>query len=165
MRNDKRVNAMKTSETGSSGNPAVLLAILTICAAYAVLMTQFALPAHASGGRDFAGVYSLTEPTAIGDQVGVTFSARIFNYSDSDIINATVTLKGAGAPKGGFAAFYGISLRDRESVRLRQEITVPAREYQLWKIGHAPFLVIQYQRSSGAAVRGVELRRGFVGEE
>lgn len=156
---------MKTSATGSSGTPAVLLAILTICAACATLMTQFALPAHAFGERDFAGVYSLTEPTALGDQVEVRFSARIFNYSDSEIVNATVRLKGAGAPKGGFAAFYGITLRDRESVRLSQEITVPRREYQLWKTGQAPFLVIQYQSSSGAAARAVELRRGLVGEE
>jgi len=157
---------MKTSETGSSGTTLVVLsAILAVCAACAVLLTQFALPAQASGGRDFAGVYSLSEATPLGDQVRVTFSARIFNYSDSDVIGATVTLKGSGAPKAGFAAFHDIPLRDRESVRLSQEITVPAREYQLWKMGHTPSLVVQYRNSSGDQVSAVELRRGFVGEE
>jgi len=156
---------VKTCQNRSSGTLVVLIAILSACAACAALLTQFAMPAEASGGRDFIGTYSLGEPTQLGDQVRLKFSARIFNSSDSEVAGVTVMLKGSAAPKAGFAAFYGITLRDRESVRLSQEITIPAREYKLWKAGHTPSLVVQYQGLSGQATSTVELRRGFVGEE
>jgi hypothetical protein len=131
----------------------------------AIVAGNFAVPVFASSGRDFAGVYAVSNATTLGDQVKLTFSARIFNYSDGDVTSATVTLRGPGAPKGAYATFYAITLRDRDSVRVSQEITVPAREYQLWRMGRAPSLVVQYQGLSGDAVSAVELRRGFVGAE
>ena len=145
-------------------NTLAILAVCTILAA--LLLTQFAVPTRAAEGRDFAGIYSPSNVMDSGDQVRLTFSARVFNYSDSDVTGATVTLKGPGAQAGSYASFYGITLYDRDSVRLSQDIIVPRREYERWHKGQAPLLIVQYRDLSGAArQRVVELSRGPVGEE
>lgn len=139
-----------------------VLANLAICVVIiAPLLAPFALPARASGGRDFAGFYSLTNATALGDQVRLTFSARISNYSDSEITGATVTLRGPGAPHGVYATFYDLNLSDLGTVVISQEITIPMTEYQRWKRGQVPLLAIQ----SAAGITMVELQRGPLGGE
>jgi len=143
-------------------NPAAGAAWI-LCAA--VLVLQFAPLLRASGGRHFAGFYDLTNVTSLGDEVRLTFAARIFNYSDSDVVSATVTLKGPGEPGGAYATFYGITFRDKESVRVSQTITVPQQQYEQWRKGQSPLLGIEFQDLSGAAQSTlVELGNQSVGE-
>jgi hypothetical protein len=158
---------MKSVKSVPFGTPAIALAILTLCVASAALLcTQFAPVVRASGGRDFAGFYEVSDATVLGDQVRLTFSARIFNYSDAYITSATVTLAGPGAPDGNYATFNGISLSDKQSVRLSREITIPQHEYERWGKGQTPLLTVDYVDLSGAMQRrGVELSLGPVGKE
>jgi hypothetical protein len=157
---------VKPIKSAQFGRPAITLAILTLCIISATLLTQFAPLARASGGRDFAGFYEVFDATALGDQVRLTFATRVFNYSDSDITSATVTLRGPGAPEGTYASFNGITLGDKQSVRLSQEITIPQHEYERWLKGMAPLLTVDYVDLSGATQRrSVELSLGPVGKE
>jgi hypothetical protein len=150
-----------------SAKPMFALAILVLCATCAaLLLTPFAPPAQASGGRDFAGFYALANVANLGEQVRVTFSVRVFNYSDADVTSATLILEGHSLSGGPLATFYGITFTDKESVRLSQDITVPLAEYQHWHSAQHPLLLIKYQDSNGSAQRrSVELSRGPVGEE
>ena len=140
------------------------LFVWTLCAT--LLALQFTPQVSASGGRDFAGIYDVTNVTSLGDDVRLTFSARVFNYSDSDVFGATVTLRGPGAPDGEYAAFYAINLRDKESVYVSRDITIPKQEYERWRQGQYPLLAVEFQDLSGASQSElVELANGTVGEE
>jgi hypothetical protein len=136
----------------------------SVLAAFAVLSACAFVAA--SGGRDFAGFYSLSNPTTIRDQVILTFSTRIFNYSDADVIGATVTLKGPAASKGDYATFDAITLINSQSIRLSREITVPLEEYRQWHGSRHPELLISYMDHTGVSRRQlVELSRSPVGQE
>ena len=157
---------MKPSCSVRSRNRRVALAFVACVICAATLFTRFARPVRASGGRDFTGIYSVSNVTDLGDQVRMTFAARVFNFSDSDVIGATVALRGPGAPAGAYATFNSVTVRDKESVRLSQDITVPQQQYALWHKGQPPLLVVHYLNLSGVSQHSaVELSRGLVGQE
>ena len=64
-----------------------------------------AVPASAKNGRDFAGYYDLTQVTDLGESFQVNFSVRLFNFGDSDVDGATLTLADPLRPKKGYGAF------------------------------------------------------------
>lgn len=132
------------------------LCVFILCSGF--VASQLAPAVGASGGRNFAGFFSLTDATEIGDQARLTFSARIFNYSDADVISATVTLLGPGVPDGVYAMFYGLTVPDKDSVRLTKDITIPLNQYRRWQQHvEMPILMVQYQASSGPQNETVEL--------
>src|SRR5579863_10030020 len=47
----------------------------------------------AKDGRDFVGNYALTSASEQGDQVELTLTLRLMNYSGADISRAVVTLR------------------------------------------------------------------------
>jgi hypothetical protein len=125
-----------------------------------------AFPASAKNGRDFAGFYDLTQVSDLGESFQVNFSVRLFNFGDSDVDGATVTLVDPLRPKKGYGAFQAVSLRQRERVRLNDLIvTVPRREYESWQQGGTPALRIEFTAADGTPVRRrVELSRRSLGQ-
>jgi hypothetical protein len=119
-----------------------------------LLLAIAAFPASAKNGRDFAGFYDLTQVTDLGEAFQVTFSVRLFNFGESDVDGATVTLADPLRPKKGYGAFQAVSLRQRERVRLNDLIvTVPRREYERWRQGGSPALQIEFTATDGTTVR------------
>lgn len=130
------------------------------------LFLSFAALAPAKDGRDFAGFYELTDVSELGDDYQLTFTARVFNYSDADVNNASLFLQDASEPGKTYATFTGVYMHDRENVRLSSLVTVPRREYKSWLQGRSPALEIQFTDPSGKTVRRrVELMQMPVGEE
>jgi hypothetical protein len=125
-----------------------------------------AVPASAKNGRDFAGYYDLTQVTDLGDAFQVTFSLRLFNFGDSDVDGATLTLADPLRRKQSYGAFQAVSVRQRERVRLNDLIvTVPRREYERWRQGGPPALQIEFTAADGQTVRRrVELSRQPLGQ-
>lgn len=122
--------------------------------------------APAKNGRDFAGFYELTDVSELGDGYQLTFTVRVFNYSDADVNNASLFLQDASEPGKTYAAFTGVYMHDRENVRLSSLVTVPRREYESWRQGRSPALEIQFTETGGKTVRRrVELLQMPVGEE
>jgi hypothetical protein len=114
---------------------------------------------RATDGRDFAGFYSVSNVIDLGESVPVRLilNARITNYSDADVENATVTISGNVNPVE-YGAFTGISVADRGNVELSRELIIPREEYTFWLSGGAPALWIAYRDSSDDdALRRVEL--------
>ena len=114
---------------------------------------------HATDGRDFAGFYEATNPSDLGNGTfRVTLTVRIFNYSDADVINATVALSGNVDPEANYGSFSAVSMADKESIKLSADFTVPAEEFNFWQNGGPPSLWIAYADADGNAVqRRIEL--------
>jgi hypothetical protein len=131
-----------------------------------LILAIAAVPAQAKNGRDFVGYYDLTQVTDLGDAFQVNFSVRLFNFGDSDVDGATLTLADSLRPKQSYGAFQAISLRQRERVRLNDLIiTVTKREYERWRQGGPPALRIEFTAADGQTVRRrVELSRRPLGQ-
>jgi len=117
-------------------------------------------PALGKSGRDFAGFYDVKNVVDLGPEVQLTLSVRLHNFSDSDVSDATVTLQDSLLRQNTYGSFPSVSLRNRESVRLSGEFTIPRREYERWQRGAAPNLTIEFQDAAGITVRRrIELAR------
>ena len=137
----------------------------------AVVVLMFALTlvpvGQATDGRDFAGFYEVSNVTDLGDTVRLTLAVRIFNYSDADVTNATVTLQDSLQADTDYGSYPGpTSIANCESARFSTDFTVPRAEYERWQNGGTPPLRIQYSDSVGSAVqRMIELAAGPAREE
>jgi len=145
---------------------------LAIPIALGALLAAFAAaPVAAKSAREFAGFYRIVQATNQGDQVGVRISLHVFNYSDADVKDATISLTSPLPLPLGLAeawekeqpSFQGVTLRvnERQVVPpLEGTFTVPAREYQRWLKGAQPHFVIDYLDASGKPQhRAIELMR------
>ena len=145
------------------------LAIPVAVAAFLAVLA--AAPLLAKGAREFAGFYRILQATNQGDMVQVRISIHVFNYSEADVKDATISLRSSlpHAPGAREAwekqqpAFQGVTLRVNEHQvvpPLEATFTVPAREYQQWLKGAQPHFVIDYQDASGKPQhRAIELMR------
>jgi hypothetical protein len=125
----------------------------------------------AKGAREFAGFYRILQATNQGDQVEVRISLRVFNYSEADVIDATIRLVSSLPHPPGAAeawekeqpSFQGVVLRVNERrvvPPLEGTFIVPAREYEQWLKGVPPRFVIDYQDAAGKPHhRAIELMR------
>jgi hypothetical protein len=130
-----------------------------------------AAPVFAKGTREFAGFYRILQATNQDGRVEVRISLRVFNYSEADVQDATISLTSSLPHPPGVVeawekeqpAFQGVSLRvnERQGVPpLEGAFTVPASEYARWLKGAGPQFVIDYQDASGRPHhRAIELTR------
>jgi hypothetical protein len=126
--------------------------------------------------RDFAASYQLTHivesPNTGSDQVAVTITLKLFNYSGAEIRTGAVVLYSSQShPMPGLernpavdnilGAFPLIaSLPAYKETTLRHRFTIPAAEYALWKQGREPELVFLKPDAEGNAQNThIDLRR------
>lgn len=104
----------------------------------------------AKDGRDFAGAYSVSNVVEQDNQVTLTLQVHLFNYSDADLKQAVVTLRGSHPTPVVLAEFQPVKLwRNHGEVRLSQQVVVSRREYEIWQKGVQPALVVVYHDASG----------------
>jgi hypothetical protein len=137
----------------------------------ALLATLGAARVLAKGAREFAGFYRIVQATNQGDKVEVRISLRVFNYSEADVQDATISLTSSLPHPPGAAeawekeqpSFQGVVLRvnEREVLPpLEGTFTVPTCEYQRWLKGAQPHFMIDYQDAAGKSQhRPIELMR------
>lgn len=95
--------------------------------------------AAAKQGRDFAGTYQLSNISEAGNQVHVTITLKVFNYSGADIRNSGVALFSSDPNHEAIGAFPVVKLfSNSRSATLVQEFTVPKTEFQRWQQGVHP---------------------------
>lgn len=129
----------------------------------ALFLTLFAL---AKDGRDFAGFYAVSNVTDLGEEVRVTLTVRVWNFSDADVTDATITLEDYALPNATYGSFTHVSIRDRESARLASDFTAPKREYERWENGGTPRMRVAYKDAAGKTVeRMIELAPMLLDEE
>jgi len=124
-----------------------------------ILLT--ALATLAKDGRDFAGYYSLTNATEQNNEVKLTLTVQIFNYSDADIKQASVVLHHSGPGMIVEGSFPPMKVfRNQTDVRLSQEFTVSREEYRRWQNGMVPNFVVHFMGANGIEQnRSIQLSR------
>jgi len=131
-----------------------------------LLCTAGAFLATAVDGRDFAGIYDITNEIESEESVMLTFTTEFTNYTGVDIVAATVRLENILDPESPYAAFMPVDILANGRVRLSQDITLPIRERDAWREGARPRLSVEYVDGQGNTHRTrVELMRDVPAEE
>jgi|HubBroStandDraft_1064217.scaffolds.fasta_scaffold15022_3 hypothetical protein len=111
---------------------AALLGVLLLAAAGA-----------AKDGRDFAGVYSLTNVAEQNGKIQATLTLQLFNYSGDDLEQAIVVVRGSNPGSDVLAAFAPIVVwRKGTEVTISQQVTVPREEFERWGARRQPSIAI-----------------------
>jgi hypothetical protein len=106
--------------------------------------------ALAKDGRDFAGVYRVSDAVDQGDQMLVTLHVQLFNNSESDVKQAVLTLRHNFPTPGTVGLFRPVKLwRNHGEVRVTQQFVVPKREFESWSHGAQPALMVVYHDAEG----------------
>jgi hypothetical protein len=124
--------------------------ILTFLFATAVVIAA-AISAQAKYGRDFAGHYEIKDVTDLGESVRITLAVRLVNYSGADVTSATVAVHDPLFMHRIFGTLSPspLSVAKSRSVSLTGDITIPHREYDAWKSGTHPTLVLTQRGLDG----------------
>jgi hypothetical protein len=122
----------------------------------------------AEHGRNFAGEFQIRDVADEGSVVKFELHVKVFNFSGTDVKDATLTLvdrmPGPNPDADYQGSFTDVSILYRKSVELDGSFMVPAREYHEWQRGAVPNLVVTYTGESGKELRNsVELRPALGG--
>ena len=141
---------------------------LPICLAMLCLALGLPSATHAQR-RDFAATYELTHIVDSGDQVALTITLKLFNYSGAEIRNGAIVLRDSTAstapsrnPEDKLLGAFPLipSLPAYKETTLRHRFTIPAAEYALWKQGREPQLIFLKPDAEGNAQNThIDLRR------
>ncbi len=123
------------------------------CACLILLTAVSVALCSGKNGRDFAGTFQIQNSVELGGMVQATLLLRVFNYSALDVHEATLTLVDSVHPHGALGSMAGVSIPPRRNTQLKAEFTVPEREFQKWRNGSAPRLVLELPDAKGVKVR------------
>lgn len=135
----------------------------SICVILPVIVLALALPSMAVDGRDFAGVFALSDISEQGDKVQGRLSVQVWNFSDSDLRHPVVALMSCGptnaVPISSFPEIKELKLRS--DVIVHQQFTVSKKEFEQWNMrGRGPCVVVLFRDSTGHAVqREIQMSR------
>lgn len=123
--------------------------------------------AWSENGRDFAGFYSVTEITNLGEEVQIAFEVEIMNYSGDDITDGNVVLAQTFPMEEPYTTFRYVSIPYRQGVTLKESIVIlPRVEYDQWVKGAVPHVYIEDVTEQGNLRRTpVELLSRFIEKE
>jgi hypothetical protein len=96
-----------------------------------------------------SGTYRVAEKTALGGQMRVRLQLNLANYGNRDVLVHRITLWDSSHPEKGGTQACSIRLRARGSTGITQEFTIRRSEYELWKRGAQPRLVLEMQTAAG----------------
>jgi hypothetical protein len=120
---------------------------------------------HAVDGRVFGGFYELTNIVDDGNVVSMKFAARIFNYSETDVIGAELALEDPTLPEA-YALFPSVRIDYQGSVLVTAQVSAPGWEYDHWSQGGTPRLTITYSDARANVIsRLIELVKMPLGEQ
>jgi hypothetical protein len=113
-----------------------------------LILSLSAYAASGKNGRDFAGFYTVSNVVDQGNQTMLTLRVQLFNQSDADVKQATLTLR--ESPGSEIGAFQPLKLwRNHGEVRLAQQFVIPKREFEKWRKGSQPALMVVYHDAQG----------------
>ena len=139
---------------------------LVVSSLFIALLLYGTGSALAENGRDFAGSYAVTNETDWGEDVSLTLSLRIVNYSGADVTDALLTLDDPLFLDEVYADLGVIDVAYRRQVVVSKDIVLPFEEYQRWREGQPPQVQLEYLTADGnPARRPVELMAMPLGEE
>jgi hypothetical protein len=115
-----------------------------------IILAAGATLAQAKDGRDFAGFYSLTDAIHEGDQVHVTLTLQLFNYSGADLTQAAVVIRHAPPETAAFGTYSPIELwRNGTDVKFTMHLAIPQEEYERWGGRRQPAVYVVNRNDQG----------------
>jgi len=118
--------------------------------------------ASSSNGREFSGYFDVSGVQEQGDLVQVTLHLQLFNFGDTDVKGAIVTLFDSMPGPTLQGSFAPVKLwKQKQPVTLSQQFTVTKLEFSKWMMGPGqPNLVILVQDAKGRTLqRGAQVSR------
>jgi len=119
---------------------------LLLAASLVVWASQFANGADAA---QLSGSYHVVRKTDLGPQTGVQLQLHFTNRGPSELHIQRVTLWDLPHPEKGATQACSVVVHAGASVEVTQEFTVPRAEYELWKRGARPRLVLEIAGPGG----------------
>jgi len=107
-------------------------------------------PAHAQR-RDFPATYRITEVSEQANQVQLTLTVTLRNFSGADIRDCTVTLNSIEPQSESIGSFPRIELlpSDKDTA-VTESFTLTTGEYAQWKLGANPNLKLLVPENDGS---------------
>ena len=129
--------------------------ISRVGAAALLVLSLFAtVPAVAKDGRDFAGFYSLTDINEKADQVQVTLTLQLFNYSGVDLNQVVIHVRQSSPEAAALATFAPIQhWRNGQDVVVSQAFTVGRVEFEQWSTHGQPNIFVLHSDEDGQTLR------------
>jgi len=122
---------------------------LSVC----VMVSFLALAAYAAPDGNVSGSYSISAPTAAGDDVQVTISLSISNNTSADIKNAAISLHDPLAARMTYGSLNGLALPAGAATHVSGSFKVPRQLYDSWQKGSSPAMSVSFNDADGKAVR------------
>jgi hypothetical protein len=99
----------------------------------------------AENGRDFAGALSVTDVVGATDNVNVTLTLEIFNFSGADVMTATIRIEDHQSTNLLYEFPMIVDMAYRETALVTEPVlVVPRQEYEKWWIGTLPRVTVHY---------------------
>jgi len=110
-----------------------------------VVVALFALGqfAAASNAPLLSGSYDVLQNTGLGSQVLIRMRIQLVNHGPNDLSIRKMTLWDFSHPDRGGAHACAVTLPANASAKTTQEFTIRRPEYELWRRGLRPRLVLE----------------------
>jgi hypothetical protein len=99
--------------------------------------------------KRLSGSYHVVQTTEIGPHNRVRLQLRLTNQGLNDLVIQRVALRDFSHPSRDGARTCSLVLHAGSSADTTQEFTVPRSEYESWRGGHGPSLLVEVTLPSG----------------
>jgi hypothetical protein len=126
--------------------------ILRLCGRLLILaglsVSSVAMAQSANAPR-LSGSYQIVQREQSGGDVRVRLQLHLVNHGARELHLKRITLWDFAHPTKGASQTTSLALHSGGSADMMQEFTIPREEYELWKRGTRPRLVLQTDLSNG----------------
>jgi hypothetical protein len=105
--------------------------------------------AHAGNAPQLSGSYQVMQREQSGGQVRVRLQLHLVNRGTRELHLKRITLWDFAHPTKGASQITSLVLHGSSSADTAQEFTISRAEYELWKRGTRPRLVLQMDSTKG----------------
>ena len=122
------------------------------CLGISLLLSIFAVPAAIAAGLSVSGTYEIAGKSDLGSNLKVTLRFHLTNHEASDVSLQGSLLSDFAYPHSRGSLAGEITLRPGATQQVVQEFVVPRTEYEQWKRGLRPRVLLEFRTGSGARI-------------
>ena len=151
LKNDRLMNDRLTHDKPTNSRILRASHSLLLLAGFVVsgLLVSAAQFAQAADAAQLSGAYQLVHKTDLGPQTRVRLRLHLANHAARDLHIQRLTLWDFSHPDRGGSQACSIVVRAGASVDTTQEFVIRRAEYDLWRRGARPRVVLEMQSPSG----------------
>lgn len=123
-----------------------MIKFFPVLAAAFLISTSLALSLEL--GREFSGLYELSNVIQLDDEAELQLDLQLFNHMDIAIFDVVLTVEDP-ASGGSYGSLHAPAMEAASSIFLGEFLTVPQEELERWQSGGTPTIRIQFRDSAG----------------